>query len=110
MIVVNNLEMVKLLMNYAKENHIYLEINNKNKEGLYPYSYAMRYNNFEMMKLLMNYAKENNNYLKINEKDMEEGNAVNNFNSLKRYKKMINWIMEYAKNNNINIVLDLREE
>jgi len=46
-------------MNYAKENNILLEINEKDQYyGQYPLLYAIMNKGIEVVKLLMNYAKK----------------------------------------------------
>jgi len=58
--------MVRLLMEYAKENKIILEINHKNKKRNYPLLNAVNCNNIEMVKLILVYAKENHIILEMN--------------------------------------------
>jgi len=53
----NDIELVNLLLKYAKENNIILEINEKNKDGNYPLIITLERNNIKMFKLLMDYAK-----------------------------------------------------
>jgi len=53
-------------MNYANENNIILEINDKDKSGNSPLINTFYYNEFESLQLLMEYAQENNILLDIN--------------------------------------------
>jgi len=56
MIMKNSMKMVKLLIEYAKENNTILEINMNGKGDNYPLISAVKRNNSEMIKLLMEYA------------------------------------------------------
>jgi len=64
----NNMEMVKLLMEYANQHHIILNINEKNENGWSPLLNSSNINNAEIVKLLMEYADEHDIILDINEK------------------------------------------
>ena len=45
----NNIEMVKLLIDYANKNNIILEFNEKNKKWYYPLLLSCRENNIEIL-------------------------------------------------------------
>eukprot|EP00833_Pecoramyces_ruminatium_P005835 jgi/Orpsp1_1/1179867/evm.model.c7180000071120.1 len=49
----NNLEMINLLMDYANRNHIRLNIEDKNKNGVSPIFWAIRHKKFEILKLML---------------------------------------------------------
>jgi len=66
----DNIEIFKLLIDYATKNKIILEINEKENEyGIYPLLNATENNNIELVKLLIDYANHNNIILNINEKN-----------------------------------------
>jgi len=55
----DNIEMVKLIIDYANNNNIILDINGKNIEkGKYPLYFAVCNHNVEMIKLLIDYANK----------------------------------------------------
>jgi len=103
----DNIEIVKLLMNYASINNIVLELNEK--DIYFPLLEAINNNNIEMVILLMEYATEHNIILKINEKDKEGwsplliSNADNVDNA-----EIIKLLMKYANQN--NIILEINEK
>jgi len=55
-----NIEIIKLLIEYANENNIILDLNEKNKYRYYPILEAINKNNIEIIKLLILYANKNN--------------------------------------------------
>lgn len=55
-----------MLIPYTKENRNILEINKKDRYGMYPLLSAIERDEIEMVKLLMEYAKENNIILEVN--------------------------------------------
>jgi len=65
----NNTEMTKLLIEYANKNNIILELNEKDKDVIYPLIWSIDINNIEITKLLIEYANKNNILLKFYEKD-----------------------------------------
>jgi len=54
----NNVEIVKLLIEYANQHQIILNVNEKNKYGWFPIMNAVSYNNIEIIKLLIDYANQ----------------------------------------------------
>eukprot|EP00833_Pecoramyces_ruminatium_P018584 jgi/Orpsp1_1/1192616/evm.model.d7180000094637.1 len=66
----NNIEMVKLIIDYANKNNIILEINEKDKNRNYPFLEAIKNNNIEMVQTIINYANEKSIILEINDKNM----------------------------------------
>jgi hypothetical protein len=68
-VVINNVEIVNIIIEYANKNSITLNINEKNKNGNYPLLYATDKNNTEIVKILIDYANKNNILLDINEKN-----------------------------------------
>lgn len=55
-------------MNYASENNIILDLNEKSGNGRYPLLHATMNNNTEIVSLLMDYAQKNNTVLSLKEK------------------------------------------
>jgi len=108
-VILNNIEIVRLLMEYAKNNSIILKLNEKDIDGRYPLLEAINNNNIEMIKLLLEYANKYDIILEINEKDNEGwfplllANA-DNINNIEIVKLLI----EYA--NEHNIVLEINEK
>jgi len=49
----NNVEIFKLLIEYANQHLIVLELNEKNEDGQYPLLWATFNNNIEIVKLLI---------------------------------------------------------
>ena len=56
----NNVKLVKLLMDYANENNFTLDINFKNTNEEFPLLFVAKNKNIEMLTLLFDYASENN--------------------------------------------------
>jgi len=63
----NNIEIVKLLMDYANKHNIILQLNEKNEDGN-SIMQAINNDNTEIVKLLMEYADNHNIVLELNEK------------------------------------------
>jgi len=102
-----DIEIFKLLIQFATKSGIILELNEKNNNGSYPLYDACFTNNVEMVQLLLEYANNNNIVLNINEKD-NCGDypffvtcRINNI-------KMAQLLIEYA--NIKQIVLDVNEK
>jgi len=108
-IILNNIEIVQLLMKYAKNNNIILKLNEKDTDGRYPLLEAINNNNIEMIKLLMEYANEYNIILEINEKDNDGwfplllANA-DNINNIEIVKLLIKYANEH------NIIMEINEK
>jgi len=49
----NDIEIFKLLIEYANQHQIILELNEKNENGYYPLLEAIDYNNIDIVKLLI---------------------------------------------------------
>jgi len=97
----NDTQFLKLLIDYANENNIILDVNNCSL------SLSIKKNKCESIKLLIDYANENNIILDFNRKeDGFEDNpisiAIKNNNT-----KIVALIMEYA--NSKNIALDFNK-
>ena len=98
----NNITIVKLLMEYAKENNIVLNINDKNNNEEFPFLSAIKFDNknddTKMVDSLMEYAKENNIVLNINDKNNNDEFplllAIDNKND---NIYLVHSLMEYAK-------------
>eukprot|EP00833_Pecoramyces_ruminatium_P012474 jgi/Orpsp1_1/1186506/evm.model.d7180000051081.1 len=64
--------MVKLLIEYANQHQIILELNEKNDYGNYPLLEAINNNNIEIVKLLIEYANQHQIILELNEINKNE--------------------------------------
>eukprot|EP00833_Pecoramyces_ruminatium_P002403 jgi/Orpsp1_1/1176435/evm.model.c7180000057575.1 len=99
--------MVKLLMEYADDHNIALDINQKSENGIYPLITAIAKNkNIEMVKLLIEYANRKNITLDIDQK-CDDGSypllyAISIDNSI----EMIKVIVEYAKTKHITLSIN----
>ena len=105
----NNIEIAKLLIEYANKNDIVLEINEKSKNGENPIFLSIDHNNIKMFKLLVEYSVEKKIKLIINEKDIEEIISKNlNFVNLKKISEInfefIKLIYLYKNKNIIEVV------
>ncbi|KAG4081719.1 hypothetical protein H8356DRAFT_1756840, partial [Neocallimastix lanati (nom. inval.)] len=97
--------MVKLLIEYANNNKIILELNEKNEDGFIPIFGAIQNNNIEMFNVLVEYSKENGIKLRIDENDIEKIISIkysdcklNNISEINsKFIKLIN----FCKNKNI---------
>jgi len=68
----NNLEMFELLINYANEKNIILELNEKDNKSKYPFLIAFN-NNIEMTQLLIDYANKKNIALELTDYNNDYG-------------------------------------
>jgi len=105
----NNIEIAKLLIEYANKNDIVLEINEKSKNGENPIFLSIDHNNIKMFKLLVEYSVEKKIKIIINEKDIEEIISKNlNFVNLKKISEInfefIKLIYLYKNKNIIEVV------
>jgi len=64
----NNIEIVKLLMAYADENHMTLNINEYCNDSFPLLLSIVNNNNIEIIKLLIKYAEDHHIILKINQR------------------------------------------
>jgi len=80
----NNDEIIKLLIEYANQHQIILELNEKNKYGDYPLFLAISKNNIEIFKLLIEYDLKHQITLKY-EKCHNENKEIKNL--LQYYEK-----------------------
>jgi len=96
-----NETILKLLIDYANENNIILDINNCSL------SLYIKKNKYESIKLLIDYANENNIILDFNRKeDGFEDNPIS-IAIKNNYTKIVDLIMEYV--NDKNIALDFNQ-
>jgi len=102
----NNVEIVKLLMEYANRNNIVLNINDKDKEyHHYPlYNAVAEGNNIEMVELLMNYANEKGIILAMGDNiagknPLSWAIAQNNF-------EIVKLILDYTNEKGIKLILN----
>ena len=99
-----NVEIVKLLIEYANQHQIILELNEKNKFGDYPLLWAIF--NVEIIKLLIEYANQYQIIMELNEKNNKGGYpllfsvSINNIEIVKLlidYANQYRIILEYSK-------------
>eukprot|EP00833_Pecoramyces_ruminatium_P017927 jgi/Orpsp1_1/1191959/evm.model.d7180000089625.1 len=100
--------MAKLLIDYADENDIVLNINKQSKKKNYPLDWAVHHNNIEMVKLLMKYADDNNILLDINQKS--ENGIYPLITAIGKNKniEMVKLLMKYV--NRKNNLLDINQK
>jgi len=70
----NNIKIVQLLSEYAKQHQIILELNEKDKNGWYPLLQAISKNNVEIVQLLIEYVNQHQIILDLNEKKINMDN------------------------------------
>jgi len=96
----NNIEMIRLLIDYALENNISLEINEYNHNKDTPLLAACSNNTIEIVKLLIDYANENNIKININQTNCNGNNPI--YYALKENNIVIlELLIDYADKNNI---------
>ncbi|KAG4084540.1 ankyrin repeat-containing domain protein [Neocallimastix lanati (nom. inval.)] len=93
-------------MNYANENNIILQLNDKNDSGFYPFLSAIIKDDLDILKLIIDYAKKNNIILDINEKDNWGVSPL--IIAVVRGYEFVKTIMDYANEN--NIILNINEK
>jgi len=102
----NNVDIVKLLIEYANNNNIILTINEKEKDSNeYPLFNAAEHNNLEIVQLLIDYANQKNIIL-----GMEDNTAGKNPLSLaiaQNNIKMVELLFDYI--NKKDMKLELKE-
>ncbi|KAL6632930.1 ankyrin, partial [Neocallimastix sp. 'constans'] len=103
----DNIEMIKLLIDYANKNNIVLKINERENNGDYPLFRATFNNNTEIVKLLIDYANKKNVVLKINEQN-NNGNYPLLRATYKDNTEIVKLLIDYANKN--NIVLKINEQ
>ncbi|OUM62260.1 hypothetical protein PIROE2DRAFT_11519 [Piromyces sp. E2] len=90
----NNYKIANLIIEYANDHHIPIDINDKNYCGDYPLLVAIKNGNTKLIRLLMKYADSHKIILNIDEKYMASLPYVN--------KDIINLLKEY-KNTHTNL-------
>jgi len=103
----DNIDMIQLIINYANQHKIQLNIKDKGRNGWYPFLIAVYKNNIAMARIIIDYANQHNIELNINDKDLNGWNPLlyaSNYNNT----KMVELILNYAIQN--NIVLDLNDK
>jgi len=73
----NNAEIVQLLLEYANQHQIILELNEKNKNIKYPLLRAID-NNIKIVKLLIEYANKHQIILEYDENDIKDRPEIKN--------------------------------
>jgi len=112
----NNIEMVKLLINYANRNSIILGMED-NIAGKNPLSWAISQNNIKMVELLLEYTSEKGIKLELKEAIIE--NTIMEYHKHDKNKCVVNSIFElepkiirllnvHSKNNQLNIVYNMK--
>eukprot|EP00833_Pecoramyces_ruminatium_P015563 jgi/Orpsp1_1/1189595/evm.model.d7180000073133.1 len=101
----DNIEIVKLFIDYANQHDIILELNEKNNIGYYPLLWVTIKNDIEMIKLLIEYANKYNIILQLNKKNQNGSfplsEAIDNDNI-----EIIKLLIEYANQHNITLELN----
>jgi len=105
----NNIKIVKLLMDYANKYNIVLKINEKDVNGNSSLKLSITNNNIEIVKLLIRYANEHKIILNINEKNKNGWTLLitanaNNINNT----EIVKLLMKYADEH--NIILKINEK
>ena len=102
----NDLDMMKLFIDYVKTSQVILILNDRNMENEDPLLCAVQNNNKKMVHLLMKYAKEHHIILKMNDHTNTKNGFL--FNALKTCNiELIQLLIRYAEEN--NIPLDINE-
>jgi len=70
----DNIDLVKLIMDYANKNKIPFILNNKNSYGDYIVKWIAHYKNIEMAKLLKKYSIDYEGKIEFNESDIVDIN------------------------------------
>ena len=105
----NNIEVAKLLIQYANEKHIKLNINSKNHNNGYPLLLLFEYDNSnELLQLLIDYANKNSIILDITSKD-NDGDYPFLWSTIYNNLEKIKTLFNYAKKNNITLTIDERD-
>ncbi|ORY67988.1 hypothetical protein LY90DRAFT_504464 [Neocallimastix californiae] len=119
----NSIEIVKLLLKYARECQVLLEIeddyfykpneNTEDEKFINPLLCSIEHDNKEIVKLIMDYANETNITLEINRNHLiDRPIEMINYPLICAIKKnnfeIVKLLMDYANKN--NIVLDLHEK
>lgn len=97
----NNIEIVKLFINYANNNKIQLNINEENNENIYPLLNAISRNNAEMVRILMKYADDNNFFLNINEQNNKKMYYPMDRATFKNNIEIVQLLIDCVKKNKI---------
>jgi len=103
----NNINIIKILMNYADFHHMTLKLNVQNHEGNYALLNAIFNNNMNIIKLLMAYSEANDILLNINMQNASKQYPLEVATSLNNVD-MIKLLMGYANNN--RIILDINQK
>jgi len=94
--------MVKLLLDYANENNIIIDINRKNNQGNFPLLLAIRGNSVEVVQLLIDYAKTHHITLDVDQLEFYNRHFVVNPDDKDKIKyntkEITEIILEYKKN------------
>jgi len=76
-----------LLIEYANQYQIILELNEKNNIGYYPLLRAISYNNIEIVQLLIEYALQHQIIFEYDENDIKNKPEIKKL--LQNYEKVI---------------------
>jgi ankyrin repeat protein len=104
----NNIDTVKLLIDYANKNNIILDIKGKDQDGSYPILFAIEKDNIEMAKILINYVDNKNIILDIDEKDDIFEWCPLFYIIFNKNVEMAKLLIDYA--NKTNIILNINEK
>jgi len=104
-IIVNNIKIVQLIINYANRHNIILDINEKNIYGDYPLLRCILNVNVEMTRLIIEYAEEKKVILEINESN-NSGNYPLLWAVIKNNIELIQLIINYADRHDIILIIN----
>ena len=96
----NNIDIVQLLIEYALQHQIILELNEKNFFRDYPLFCAISNNNIEIFQLLMEYANQYKIILKLNERN-NNGEYPLYWAILNNNIEIVQFLIEYANQHQI---------
>jgi ankyrin repeat protein len=109
----DSIEIVNLLIGYANQHHILLDLNERNNCGNYPLLKAVKNRNYLMVDLLIDYSNEHQITLKMNNKDNDNFypllSASSNYCGNLYYNSPIfELLISYATQH--HIILELNEQ
>jgi len=98
---IGELRIVKLIIEYALDNNISLNINETENDDICGYPFLQACSEYEIAKLLIKYANEEGYTIEINKKDIKYGNFPLLHASDRKDSKMIDLIINYVRKKNI---------
>jgi len=107
----NNIDITRLLMNFAEKNHIVLPLNERNSQGEFSLLSAINNGNVNMVKNLMDYAERQNVIFDIQETDLQHM-TINRtlFKLLENYSEKYNLQLKVKEHANLRMSVDGKSE